>query len=61
MILDEYRENRHSFFKMKEIVRAQLEQCVSDNGLYITAIEARVKEEKSLAGKLALKGINIRV
>lgn len=56
MILDEFREQHDSFEKMKEIVRQQLEKCVADNGLYVTAIEARVKEEKSLAGKLALKG-----
>ena len=56
MILDEFRDNHASFEKMKEIVRQQLEKCVTDNGLYVTAIEARVKDEKSLAGKLALKG-----
>ena len=56
MILDEYREARESFNKMKDIVRQQLEKCVQDMGLYVTAIEARVKEEKSLMGKLELKG-----
>ena len=56
LILDEYRNNNASFLKMLEIVRGQLEKCVHDNGLYVTAIEARIKEEKSLAGKLELKG-----
>lgn len=56
MILDEYRANLASFEKIKEVVRAQLEKCIRDSGLYVTAIETRIKEEKSLAGKLALKG-----
>ena len=56
MILDEYRENRQVFEKMEEIVRTQLEKCVADNNIYVNAIEARIKTEKSLAGKLELKG-----
>ena len=56
MILDEYRDNIGIFNKMKDIVKAQLEKCIKENGLYVNAIEARVKEEKSLAGKLELKG-----
>lgn len=56
MILDEYRDKKQSFNTMLKIVRDQLEKCVKDNGLYVTAIEARIKEEKSLAGKLELKG-----
>lgn len=56
MIMDEYCEKRPAFEKMRDIVRQQLEKCVRDSGLYVTAIEARVKEEKSLAGKLELKG-----
>lgn len=56
MILDEYRDNNQSFNTMLKIVREQLDKCIKDNGLYVTAIEARIKEEKSLAGKLELKG-----
>ncbi len=56
MILEEYQENYDSFLKMEEIVRNSLEQCIKDNGLYVNAIETRVKKEKSLAGKLELKG-----
>lgn len=56
MILDEYHENMPSFEKMMEIVKSQLEKCISDNNLYVNAIEARIKTEKSLAGKLELKG-----
>lgn len=56
MILEEYRANIDTFKKMKEIVKKQMEKCIEQNGLYVTAIEARVKTEKSLAGKLELKG-----
>lgn len=56
MILEEYREAKPSFEMMKKIVTEKLAEAFASNGLYITAIEARVKEEKSLAGKLALKG-----
>jgi ppGpp synthetase/RelA/SpoT-type nucleotidyltranferase len=56
MILDEYRENRPIFEKMRDIVRSVIEKCVNDNNLYVNAIETRIKTEKSLAGKLELKG-----
>ena len=56
MILDEYRENLPVYEKMKQVVRQTLEESVAASGLYVTAIEARVKTEASLAGKLELKG-----
>ena len=56
MILEEYRAARPVFEKMLEIVRQQLGKCVSDNNIYVTALEARIKAEASLAGKLELKG-----
>ena len=56
MILDEYRENQETFAIMRKVVTDELNRCVSDNGLYVNAIESRVKSEKSLAGKLELKG-----
>lgn len=56
MILDEYRENHSVFEKIEEIVGQQLRKCVEDNKIYVNAIETRVKAEKSLAGKLELKG-----
>lgn len=55
-LLQEYRAHLPIFEKMKEIVQAQLSQCVHDNNLYVAAIELRIKKEKSLAGKLELKG-----
>lgn len=56
LILDEYREILPSLEKMKDEVLAKLREALDRNGLYVTAVEARIKTEESLAGKLALKG-----
>lgn len=56
MIMDEYRNRISSFEKIKEIVLTQLNQCLANNNLNVGAIEARIKTEESLTGKLELKG-----
>ncbi len=56
MILEEYREKLPVFEKIKEIVTGVLSKALSENGIYITALESRIKAEESLAGKLELKG-----
>ena len=56
LILDEYRERLPQMEQLKEEVLRMLREAVNRNGLVVTAIEARVKTEESLAGKLALKG-----
>ena len=56
MILDEYRECRPMFERMRDEVMRRLQTLVSDNHLYVTGIESRIKKEDSLAGKLELKG-----
>lgn len=56
MILEEYREMKPVFEKMCSIVRMTLDDAISSGGLYVTAVESRVKEEKSLVGKLEMKG-----
>ena len=56
LILDEYRERLPQLEQFKEEVLQMLREAVNRNGLVVTAIEARVKTEESLAGKLALKG-----
>ena len=56
LILDEYRERLPQMEQLKEEVLRMLREAVDRNGLVVTAIEARVKTEESLAGKLALKG-----
>lgn len=56
MILDEYREKRPLFEKLQAVVDGEIRRIVTDNHLYVTAMESRIKKEKSLAGKLELKG-----
>lgn len=56
MILDEYRENLPAFAKIKEIVLNELRGFVAQSGIFINIVEGRVKEERSLKGKLLLKG-----
>ena len=60
MILAEYLGKKPMFLKMQEIIRTQLEDCVRENNLYVNAIETRVKTEKSLKGKLELKGVKYK-
>lgn len=56
MILDEYREKRPLFEKLQAVVDGEIRRIVADNHLYVTAMESRIKKEKSLVGKLELKG-----
>ena len=56
MILDEYKENRETFEIIKRVVLEQLNQYVKEFGSIVNSVEARIKTEKSLAGKLELKG-----
>lgn len=56
MILDEYRDRLPVLDKMRKVVLDILQQTLKENNMVVTAIEGRVKTEKSLAGKLELKG-----
>lgn len=56
MILDEYREAIPVLEQMKTEVLTMLREALDRSGLIVTAIEARIKTEESLRGKLALKG-----
>ena len=56
MILEEYRAMLPAFQRMKEAVLGVLTGCLRRNNIIVTTVEARVKEEASLAGKLELKG-----
>lgn len=60
MMLEEYREHRESFNKIMEISTGCIRKLLKQNGIFVTAVEGRVKEEKSLAGKLELKGHKYR-
>ena len=56
LILDEYRQAKPVFEKMQAEVTRILQEALENNGLVVTAVVSRIKTEKSLAGKLALKG-----
>jgi len=61
MMLEEYREMLPVFKKMKSVVMEKLEACLKHNNILVNGLEGRVKEEKSLAGKLELKGNKYRM
>ena len=56
MILEDYRNNLETFEIIKKVVLEQLNGYVKSFGSIVNSVEARIKTEKSLAGKLALKG-----
>ena len=57
LIMEEYREQKEDFVQLGDVVSGILRELTSRNeNMYILAIEHRVKAEKSLAGKLELKG-----
>lgn len=56
-LLQQYREMLPYLQKLEKLVYNKLKKSLDDQGIYVTAIEHRVKTEKSLAGKLFLKGV----
>ena len=56
MILEDYRKQRNDFITLGDTVHTMLSDIVKELGLTVLAVEHRVKEEKSLAGKLERKG-----
>ncbi len=56
LILEEYRAALPEFEKMRAEVLHVLKDTLDRSGLIVTSIEARIKTEQSLSGKLALKG-----
>lgn len=55
-LLQQYRELRPTLDKLSSEAYDLLRHELRKQGIYVTAIEHRVKTEKSLAGKLELKG-----
>ncbi len=60
MILDEYHEKMPVFERLKDVVIEQLRRCLNENNILVSGLEARVKTEKSLTGKLEAKGFKYR-
>lgn len=55
-LLQQYLERFPIFQRMEKFAFEHLKNSLHQQGLYVTSIEHRVKEEKSLVGKLELKG-----
>ena len=55
-ILEEYRAQRPVFEKMQETIPGRVRALLDEAGIVVASVESRIKEEKSLAGKLELKG-----
>lgn len=60
MILDQYRDNLPVYNRIKDIALDSIQKCLADNGIIVTGLEGRIKTEKSLTGKLELKGYKYR-
>ncbi len=60
MLLRQYRELRPTLQQLADEASNQLRHALREQDIYITAMEHRVKTEKSLAGKLELKGAKYR-
>lgn len=56
MILEEYRAKLPVYEKLQDVVLEQLRCCLKENKIIVSGLEARIKTEKSLSGKLELKG-----
>ncbi|MBR6072088.1 MAG: hypothetical protein IKP77_04565 [Acholeplasmatales bacterium] len=56
MIMEQYRQMQTTFSKMQDIIMKELHQYVRYFGTIVNSVESRIKTEKSLAGKLELKG-----
>lgn len=55
-LLQQYRDLRPTLEQLSQKAYDLLRQALQEQGIYVTAIEHRVKTEKSLVGKLELKG-----
>jgi ppGpp synthetase/RelA/SpoT-type nucleotidyltranferase len=55
-LLQQYRELRPTLQQLADEATNMLRQALREQDVYVTAIEHRVKTEKSLTGKLELKG-----
>ena len=55
-LMRQYRELRPTLKQLAAQAYDELRQALDEQGIYVTAMEHRVKTERSLAGKLELKG-----
>ena len=55
-LFNQYHEHLAVYEKLKNIAFERIKQCLEENHLMVATVEARVKTEESLLGKLDLKG-----
>lgn len=55
LILEDYREKMPIYERLRDFVCDLLKKKVAENNIYVTAVEARIKAEASLAEKLERK------
>ena len=55
-LLEQYRSLLPVYEKMADVIPEKLREFFDEAGIIVAAVEHRVKAEKSLAGKLQLKG-----
>ena len=55
-LLEQYRKLLPVYEKMADVIPEKLKESFDEAGIIVAAVEHRVKAEKSLAGKLQLKG-----
>ena len=56
LILEDYRKQRENFVQLGDVAHQMLSDIAKELGITVLAVEHRVKEERSLAGKLERKG-----
>ena len=56
MLLEQYKQRLDIYEKIKELALSELNKYVAEFGSLVNCVEGRVKKEKSLIGKLDLKG-----
>ena len=54
--MEEYRKQRPLFLEAENAIATRLRESLTEAGIVVASVESRVKTEKSLAGKLELKG-----
>ena len=59
-LMQQYRELRPTLDELAEDAYNTMRRALREQGIYVTAMEHRVKTEKSLAGKLELKGVKYK-
>ena len=56
LMLEEFREKQADLAIIRDIAVHEIERIVRERNMLVNAVDSRVKSEKSLAGKLELKG-----